>query len=90
MKSTTALLASLLLMGASCQPSAPPSAVEVRVPVPVPCNVAEPQCQAPAYDNATKDQPGDTKVKLLRAESATQTDCLRLYRSALTACRQAP
>lgn len=92
MKKSTAviLLSSALLAGASCENRPdPPSAVEVRVPVPVPCRVPEPSCQAPAYDQATKAMEGDQKVKLLRAETASQADCVRLYREALAACREA-
>ena len=84
------LSAALLLSGASCeQRPDPPSAVEVRVSVPIPCRVAEPQCEVPAYDSAQKTQPGDLKIQLLRGENASQADCLRLYRRALTACREA-
>lgn len=90
MKSTAALLVALswALLGASCQERpAPPSAVEVKVAVAVPCEVAEPQCRAPAYDAARKEMAGDAKVKLLRAEAALQEDCLRRYRDALAVCR---
>lgn len=85
-----ALVLSLPLMGASCpeQPS-PPSAVEVRVPVPVPCKVAEPECQVPAYNGAKKEQPMDDRLKLLRAEAIEQADCIRRYREALASCREA-
>lgn len=84
------LSAALLLSGASCeQRPDPPSAVEVRVPVPIACRVAEPQCEVPAYDGATKAQPGDVKLQLFRAEGASQADCLRQYRRALAACREA-
>ena len=84
------IAAALLLSGASCeQRPDPPSAVEVRVPVPIACRVPEPQCEVPAYDSAQKAQPGDTKVQLLRAESAAQADCLRQFRLALAACRAA-
>lgn len=54
----------------------------------MPCRVAEPQCDAPAYDAATKNEAGDTKIRLLRAETAAQKDCLQRYREALTSCRQ--
>ena len=89
MKLTTAILAvSWLLMGAMCdnRPD-PPSAVEVRTAVRVPCAVPEPECRAPAYDTATKEMPGDRKAKLMRAETIGQRDCLRRYREALSACR---
>ena len=76
------------LSGASCETRQdPPNAVETTRAVPVPCRVAEPQCQAPAYDGATLEMPGDRKVKLFRAETASQADCLRRYREALAACR---
>ena len=65
----------------------PPVAVQVRVAVPGPCGVAHPECRAPAYDAAQKDMPGDTRIKLLRAEAAEREDCLRRYRLALDACR---
>jgi len=55
--------------------------------VPVPCAVPEPQCSAPAYNAAKKEQPADQKAKLLRAEAIGQEDCLRRYREALAACR---
>jgi len=89
MKLTTAILAvSWLLMGMSCeQRQDPPSAVEVRTAVRVPCSVPEPACRAPAYDAAMKDMPGDRKAKLMRAETIGQRDCIRLYREALAACR---
>lgn len=90
MRSIAALLAasSLALMGASCEERpTPPVAVEIRVPVPIPCQVPDPQCESPAYDQARKEQPGDVKVRLLRAETATQQDCLRQYRAAMMACR---
>ena len=87
-----ALLVSLLLAGASCetQRESPPVAVETKVAVPVPCDIPEPQCVAPAYDAARKEQPGDVKVRLLRAESITQADCLRRFKEALAACREPP
>lgn len=90
MKLITALLVlvSFSLAGASCEKRPdPPSAVEVKVVVPVPCRVPEPQCQAPAYDGATKAQEGDMLLRLLRAETAGQADCVRRYRLALAACR---
>ena len=90
MRLTTAILAlSWLLMGMSCQDRRPdpPSAVEVRTAVRVPCAVPEPACRAPAYDSATKDMPGDRKAKLMRSETIGQRDCVRLYREALAACR---
>lgn len=91
-KSTTGLLvvaSCWLLAGATCQERPdPPAAVEVKVAIPVPCRVAEPQCAAPAYDAATKGQDGDLRIRLLRAETAEQADCLRRYRDALASCRQ--
>jgi hypothetical protein len=90
MKSLAALLVLVSLAGCATEPVAPPVPVEVKVAVPVPCDVPEPQCVAPAYDTAIPDMPGDTKVRLLRAEAVTQSDCLRQYRRALAACRQGP
>lgn len=88
MKSTAALLISCwLLMGATCQEASPPSAVEVRVAVPVPCRVPEPECSTPAFNSARKEQEGDVKLKLLRAETVQAADCLRRYREALASCR---
>jgi hypothetical protein len=90
---TTAILlaVSWTLMGMSCeQRPEPPSAVEVRVAVPTPCQVDEPQCARPAYNAARKTQPGDKKAQLLRAEVIGYEDCLRLYREALAACRKPP
>jgi hypothetical protein len=82
------VLSLLTLTGFTCQERPdPPSAVEVRVAIPVPCTVPEPQCSAPAYDAARKEQPADQKAKLLRAEAIGQEDCLRRYREALSACR---
>lgn len=80
-----------LLSGAACQerPTTPPVPVEVKVAVPTPCTVPEPHCQSPAYDSARRDQPGDVLVRLLRAETAQQAECLREYRRALAACRAA-
>lgn len=75
-------------MGMSCeQRPDPPSAVEVKVAVPVPCQVPEPECRAPSYNSATKDMPGDKKTKLLRVEIIGYEDCVRRYREALAACR---
>ena len=88
MRLTGALLALSCLALAGCQTRPdPPSAVEVKVAVPVPCAVPEPQCSAPAYNAAKKAQPADQKAKLLRAEAIGQEDCLRRYREALAACR---
>lgn len=90
MRSIAAILASsLLLAGASCeQPrQAPPVPVEVKVVVPVPCQEEVPQCRSPAYDTAKKEQAGDAKVKLLRAEAITQAACLEAFRRALERCR---
>ena len=89
MKTVALLLASsFLLAGASCENRPdPPSAVEIKVAVPVPCRVPIPVCFAPAYDSATKEMEGDRKVKLLRAETASQADCLRVFKLALEACR---
>ena len=85
------LAACISLSGASCENRPdPPSAVETKVAVPVPCRVAEPECLAPAYDAATPEMAGDRKAKLLRAETAGQADCLRRYREALAVCRQLP
>jgi hypothetical protein len=88
MRLTIAIPILSLLMGASCENRPdPPSAVEIRVAVPVPCQVAEPQCKTPAYDAAKKDMPGDRKAKLLRAEVINYEDCVRRYREALASCR---
>jgi hypothetical protein len=88
MRLTGALLAVSCFALAGCQTRPdPPSAVEVKVAVPVPCAVPEPQCSTPAYDAAKKEQPADQKAKLLRAEAISQEDCLRRYREALAACR---
>lgn len=81
---------SLLLAGASCSEPSPPSAVEVRVPVPVPCSIPEPQCPAPLYDSAKREQAGDVKLNMLRAETVQREECLRQYRVALEACRKLP
>lgn len=94
MKSTAVsavLLASFLLAGASCEKRPdPPSAVEVDRVVEVACRIPEPQCSAPGYNAAKKEQEGDVKLRLLRAEVIEQEDCLRLYRKALEACRTLP
>jgi hypothetical protein len=79
---------SFVLMGAMCQERpAPPTSVETKVPVPVPCRVAEPVCASPAYDSARKDMAMDVREQLMRAEIAQYEDCVRLYREALAACR---
>ena len=77
-----------LLMGAMCEnrPDTPVP-IEVRVAVATPCLVPEPECHTPIYNTAKKEMPADVKVKLLRAETKGQADCLRLYREALSACR---
>ena len=87
----TLLLGSWVLMGMSCeQRPDPPSAVVVRVGVPTPCQVPEPQCARPAYNAAKREQPADRKAQLLRAEVIGYEDCLRRYREALAACRTPP
>lgn len=89
MRSTAAiLLVSWALMGATCQERPdPPVTTITKVPVPIPCRVPEPVCQAPAYNDARKDMQGDQKAKLLRAEAVSQADCVRQYREALATCR---
>jgi len=88
---TPLALSAWLLMGAMCENRPdPPSAVEVRVAVPVPCRVPEPQCHTPAYNAATKELAADRKARLLRAEVIGYEDCLRRYREALAACRAEP
>ena len=90
MKKSTAVLvgSSLLLMGATCSaPESPPNVVEVDRAVEVPCRIPEPECSAPLFDRAQKEQPGDVKLGLLRAEGRLREDCLRRYREVLKACR---
>lgn len=93
MRSITVLAgSSLLLMGAACpqRGEAPPSAVEVPTAVEVPCRIPEPQCSVPMFNSAKKEQTGDVKLGLLRAEGVLREDCLRRYREALAACRVLP
>lgn len=85
MKSIAALLALSSLVACA---SAPGTTTETRVAVPVPCRIPDPVCKAPVYDAASKSQPMDTRVRMLRAEIANYEDCVRLYQEALTACRQ--
>jgi hypothetical protein len=89
-------IAALLVLGSltgCATPEAPPSAVEVKVAVPVACQeerVPEPVCTRPAYNQARQHHPMDDRVKLLRAEAIEQADCLRQYKDALAACRRLP
>jgi len=80
------ILAALLAGCAGPEPK-PPVPVEIQVPVAVPCEIEVPACQAPAYDAATKDQPMDLRVRLLRVEAIEQAECLKRTRAALEACR---
>ena len=86
-KSICAPLAASVLLGAcaACPEAPPPVPIEVRVAVPTPCLVPEPACPPPAYDSARREQPGDVRVRLLRAEVAQQAECLVQYRAALAA-----
>lgn len=84
---TAASICVLLTHGCASDTQMPPSAVTVKVGVPIPCREPEPACQAPAYNGATKDQPIDARAALLRAEAIEQADCLRLYKEALARCR---
>jgi len=63
--------------------------VEVEIAVPVACRVPEPQCAAPAYDAARAEDALDVLVKLMRAEMRLREDCVKRYREALAACREA-
>jgi len=81
------VLLAILLAGCASTPPAPPVPIETKVLVEIPCQIEVPACQAPAYDQATKDQPMDLRVKLLRVEAIEQADCLARTRAALEACR---
>lgn len=91
-KSILALLgSSALLMGATCTgPESPPSAVETKTAVEQACSIPEPQCSAPAFNSARKEQAGDVKLALLRAEGKLRENCLQRYREALQACKTLP
>jgi len=93
MRSTAALLLCLLVSACATPPETPPPVpVIVRVPVPVMvyCETPDPECREPAFNAATKEQPGDAQVKLLRSETVEQADCLRRTRLALAGCRKLP
>jgi hypothetical protein len=81
------VLLTMLLAGCAAPEPRPPVPVEIQVPVAVPCQIEVPSCQAPAYDEATKDQAMDLRLKLLRAEAIEQAECLARTRGALEACR---
>ncbi len=82
-----ALACFLLLAGCGGLEVRPPVPVEIQVPVALPCEISVPECEAPAYDRATKDQPMDLRVKFLRVEAIEREDCLKRTRAALEACR---
>lgn len=86
MRCSGIILGIIFLAGCATEPK-PPVPVEIRVPVAVPCEIPVPACPAPAYDQATKADPMDLKVKLLRVEAIEQADCLKRTREALEACR---
>lgn len=94
--STTAKLllsssCAMLLSGASCeQRPDPPTTVEVRVPVPVPCDATEPERPAWAFDAATKEQPLDDHVKKMRAELKQRMAYEAQVLAALRQCLRAP
>lgn len=89
MKSIAAILAlSLAACGGTSRAPAPPVPVSVDRVVPVPCQVEVPVCQPPAFDAARKEMRADRKVRLMRAEVASQADCVRLNREAVEACRK--
>lgn len=88
MKSTAALLLAVSLAACETPRMAPPAATTVKVAVPTPCSVPEPECRTPDYDQAKKGMPGDARIRLLRAETIGQQDCLRRYREALATCRK--
>lgn len=87
MRCSGIILGIILAAGCTTTPPLPPVPVEIQVPVAVPCQIEVPACQAPAYDAATKDQPMDLRVKLLRVEAIEQAECLARTRAALEACR---
>ena len=87
MRRSGIILGIFLLAGCATPEVRPPVPVEIQVPVAVPCQIEVPACPAPAYDAATKDQPMDMRVKLLRVEAIEQAECLARTRAALEACR---
>lgn len=64
--------------------------VEVKVQVPVPCQVREPEPPAYLFETARPQQPLDDKVKLLLAERRQRQQYENELRDALRRCAQTP
>lgn len=64
-----------------------PQTVEVRVPVPVACEVVEPARPALAIDTMPPDAPLDVLVRNLRADHDARDGYEGELRAALKACR---
>ncbi len=85
MKSVT-LLALLMLAGCA----APGKPVQVRVPVPVACQVVEPARPMMDTDTVSIDAQVDELARAMRAEIERREGYEGELRAALSACRKSP
>jgi hypothetical protein len=82
---TLILLIGWILSGCATPPA---QVVEVRVPVPVPCSVAEPARPALGIDSLPIEAPVDVLVRNLRADHDVRDGYEGELRAALKACRE--
>lgn len=78
----------MLLILAGCASSGKP--VQVRVPVPVACQVAEPARPMMDTDTISLDAPVDELARAMRAEIERREGYEGELRAALSACRTSP
>ena len=84
-----ALVALFVLLGwilSGC--ASAPELVEIRVPVPVACEVAEPARPDLSIDSISPDAPLDVQVRNLRADHDVRDGYEGELRAALKACRE--
>lgn len=87
MKRTLVALAVFALLAQLAGCEAVPRVVQVRVPVPVACQVEEPQRPALGIDSMPIDAPVDELVRNLRADHDVRDGYEGELRAALRACR---
>lgn len=86
---TVEMIALIVLVGwilSGC--STMPDTVEIRVPVPVACQVAEPARPALGIDSVPADTPLDVLLRHLRADHDLRDGYEAELRAALKACRE--